>query len=86
MRVTKQTNKIESFVRRHLGEPTDELRQEFIRWNAPYFAEHPTFWLEIGVDLLTAPPLAPPYLLLRISPDGLLDLGDGSHLIVGGIE
>ena len=83
MRVTRDTDRIDLFVRKHLGEPTDERRQDFIRWNVTYFASNPTYWLEEGVDLLTAPPLAPAYHRLRVSPEGLLELGDGGHLIVG---
>ena len=83
MRVTQDTDRIDLFVRKHIGEPTDDARQEFIRWNIRYFAERKTYWLEEGVNLLLEAPLAPAYHRLQIGSDSLLELGTGGHLIVG---
>ena len=54
--VTHKTNRVDLFAREHLGSDSDANRRTVIRRNAARFAERPTFWLEVGETILTAPP------------------------------
>ena len=54
--VTHKTNRVDLLAREELGSDSDANRRAIIRWNAARFAERPTFWLEVGETILTAPP------------------------------
>ena len=54
--ITHKTNRLDLLAREALGSDSDANRRNIIRWNAARFAERPTFWLEVGETILTAPP------------------------------
>ena len=54
--VTHKTNRVDLLARQELGSDSDVNRRSIIRWNAARFAGRPTFWLEIGEVIFTAPP------------------------------
>ena len=54
--ITHKTNRLDLLAREALGSDSDPTRRQIIRWNAERFAERPTFWLEVGETILTAPP------------------------------
>ena len=54
--ITHKTNRVDLLAREELGSDSDANRRSIIRWNAARFAQRPTFWLEVGETILTAPP------------------------------
>ena len=54
--VTHKTNRLDLLAREALGSDSDATRRQIIRWNAARFAARPSFWLEPGEHILTAPP------------------------------
>lgn len=54
--VTHKTNRVDLLAREELGSASDANRRNIIRWNAARFASKPSFWLDEGEDILTAPP------------------------------
>lgn len=52
-RVTPDTNRVDSFAAANGITPT-----EVIRWNIQYFIDNSTFFLPVGDDFYTAPPLS----------------------------
>ena len=54
--VTHKVNRIDLLARAELGSDSDAARRQIIRWNAARFAAKPTFWLDEGEEILTAPP------------------------------
>ena len=54
--ITHKTNRLDLLARAELGSDSDANRRNLIRRNAARFAERPTFWLEPGETILTAPP------------------------------
>ena len=53
VRITPDTNRLDSFAAAHGLSETD-----VVRWNLQYFLDHNTFWLPLGEEFYTAAPLS----------------------------
>ena len=82
MQVTRDTDRIGLFVAKFIGEPTDENRTNLIRWNIQHFADNPTYWLDVDLDLNTNPPGPPTNARLLLRDDAYLDAGGDRYIVV----